>query len=368
MISNNFSSRIWRFIAGAIFIFLLVYVVWAARSIIFYFLTAVFIAFLGRPLFILLDKVKIKQMMMPNWLKSAVVLLSIVGLIALFFRLTIPTIFAQAEYFSSLDAATFVETVSPKIESMENWLRARNIKDVNLKEILQEELAHLFDLGNLSDYARKIVSTLGDSLIAFFSILFISFFLLKDGKILDDVLMSLTPDKFTDRVKSIVEKTKNLLSRYLVGIVLQILIVMSLITIGLTIIGVNNALFIGVLAGIFNVIPYLGPIIGGTLGITLSITTMLQINPDIDMVQYGLIVMIPFIIAQTVDNFVLQPLIFSRSVNAHPLEIFIVILVAGNLGGLVGMILAVPVYTFIRIVAKEFFNGYKVVQGLTKDL
>lgn len=368
MINNSFSSKIWRFILGAVLIFLLVYVVWNARSIIFYFLTAVFIAFLGRPLFLLLDRVKIKKMAMPTWLKSVVVLLAIVGLIGLFFRLTIPTIFSQAEFFSTLDAESFVETLSPKIDSIEDWFKSRNIKGVDLKELLKEELVHLFDLGNLSDYARSIISTLGDSLIAFFSILFIAFFLLKDGKILDDVLMSLTPDKFTDKVKSIALKTKNLLSRYLLGIVFQILIVMSLITIGLTIIGVNNALFIGVLAGIFNVIPYLGPIIGGTLGITLSITAMLQINPDIDIVQYGLIVMIPFVIAQTIDNFVLQPLIFSKSVNAHPLEIFIVILVAGNLGGLVGMILAVPVYTFIRIVAKEFFNGYKVVQGLTKDL
>ena len=86
---------------------------------------------------------------------------------------------------------------------------------------------------------------------------------------------------------------------------------------------------------------------------------------------------IPFVVAQLLDNFVLQPLIFSKSVKAHfTLEIFMVILAAGSLGGIVGMIIAVPTYSFIRIIAKEFFNGYKssfmsdevFVQGLTKDL
>lgn len=368
MTNFNSSYKIWRILAGILALILLVYVIWTARSIILYFLVAVFIAFLGRPLYLLLDKVKYKEWQLPNWLKSVLVIVSLIVVIGLFFRFTIPTIFAQAEFFASIDVVTFIDTISPKIEQIEGWLYLRNIKDVNLKILIQEELSHLLDLGNLSDYTRSVVSALGDTLIAFFSIIFISFFLLKDGKIMDDVVMSLTPDNFTDKVRSIIEKTKNLISRYLVGIVLQIIIIMTLITIGLTILGVNNALFIGVLAGIFNVIPYLGPIIGGLLGITLSITTKLQIDPTIDIVQYGLMVMIPFGIAQMIDNFVLQPLIFSKSVKAHPLEIFIVILVAGNLGGLVGMILAVPAYTFIRIVAKEFFNGYKVVQGLTKDL
>jgi predicted PurR-regulated permease PerM len=364
----NLSNKIWRILAGILAVILLVYVIWTARNIILYFLVAVFIAFLGRPLYLLLDKVKYKEWQFPNWLKSVLVIVSLIIVIGLFFRFTIPTIFAQAEFFASIDVVAFMDTLSPKIQQIEDWLYLRNIKDVNLKIIIQEELSQLLDLGNISDYIRLIISALGDTLIAFFSILFISFFLLKDGKIMDDVVMSLTPDKFTDKVRIIIEKTKNLLTRYLVGIVLQIIIIMALITIGLTFIGVNNALFIGVLAGIFNVIPYLGPIIGGLLGITLSITTKLQIDPSIDIVQYGLMVMIPFVIAQMVDNFVLQPLIFSKSVKAHPLEIFIVILVAGNIGGLVGMILAVPVYTFIRIVSKEFFNGYKVVQGLTKDL
>ena len=83
---------------------------------------------------------------------------------------------------------------------------------------------------------------------------------------------------------------------------------------------------------------------------------------------FGLQALSVFVVAQMIDNFVLQPTIFSKSVKAHPLEIFLVILSAGSLGGIVGMILAIPLYSFLRIVAKEFFNGYKVVQGLTKNI
>jgi len=204
--------------------------------------------------------------------------------------------------------------------------------------------------------------------VALFSILFISFFLLKDGKIVDNVVQSLTPDNYADKIKTIFNETKDLLTRYFVGVVIQISIVMIVITLGLTILGVKNALLIGLLAGVFNIIPYVGPIFGALIGLSLAATSQLEIDPDVNITTFILTAMIPFVVAQVLDNFVLQPLIFSKSVKAHPLEIFMVILAAGSLAGVLGMIVAVPAYSFIRIVAKEFFNGYKVVQGLTKDL
>jgi len=143
---------------------------------------------------------------------------------------------------------------------------------------------------------------------------------------------------------------------------------MIVITVGLSLLDVKNALLIGVVAGVFNIIPYVGPIMGALVGISLAATGQLQAHPEMEMTSFILGAIIPFLVAQGLDNFVLQPLIFSKSVKAHPLEIFLVILAAGSLAGIVGMIVAVPAYSFLRIVAKEFFNGYKVVQGLTKDL
>jgi predicted PurR-regulated permease PerM len=247
-------------------------------------------------------------------------------------------------------------------------MKKANIDESELQNILNKEVNKIFSMGDIGNYIKNILSGISDSLIAAFSILFISFFLIKDGNIVDNVVESITPNKYLEKIKTILNETKDLLTRYFLGVVIQNSIIMLIVTIGLMILGVKNALLIGFLAGIFNIIPYVGPLLGGLIGISLAATGQLEVHPDIVLTGFILKALIPFAIAQVLDNFILQPLIFSKSVKAHPLEIFIVILSAGSLAGLIGMIVAVPAYSFIRIVAKEFFNGYKVVQGLTKDL
>jgi predicted PurR-regulated permease PerM len=127
-------------------------------------------------------------------------------------------------------------------------------------------------------------------------------------------------------------------------------------------------LLIGLIAALFNVIPYLGPIIGGTIGVALGIATHLDLEFYSQLLPLIFKMTGVFVTVQLIDNFVFQPLIFSNSVNAHPLEIFIVLLMAGSLAGIAGMILAIPMYTVIRVFAKEFFNKFKVVKKLTKNI
>ncbi|MFY0644746.1 MAG: AI-2E family transporter [Bacteroidia bacterium] len=357
-----------RILLGVIGFLLMVYVLWNVRTIIYYFFTAAIIAFIGRPLVGLLGRIKIKGKTLPNWLKSLAVLVTFGLLLFGFFQMIIPTVISQANIISTIEPEQMVERFQPQIKTVTGWLDKFDITQEEMETLLIEQFGRIFEVGEISVYLSNIISGLTDTLIAVFSILFISFFLLKDGTIVDNVVSSLTPDNYMESINKIFHKTKNLLSRYFIGIVLQILIIMTIITVGLTIIGVKNAIIIGLLAGIFNIIPYLGPLLGGLLGISLALTTQIQIYPDLDITTFGIQALIVFWVAQLVDNFVLQPLIFSKSVNAHPLEIFLVILSAGSLGGVAGMILAVPLYTFLRIVAKEFFNGYKVVQGLTKNL
>lgn len=75
-----------------------------------------------------------------------------------------------------------------------------------------------------------------------------------------------------------------------------------------------------------------------------------------------------FIIMQIIDNFVLQPIIFSKSVKAHPLEIFLVVLIGAKLGGILGMVLAIPLYTVFRVIGKVFLSEFKVIQNLTRNI
>ncbi|MBR9859247.1 AI-2E family transporter [bacterium] len=367
MQTSNLNRNL-RILLGVIGVILLVYVLWNVRTIIYYFFTAVIIAFIGRPLMALLGQVHFKNWYLPNWLKSLVVLFTFLGILFGFFQMIIPKVISQANIISEIEPDALVEQLQPHIERTVGWLDKFDFNEKELEEMITTEVSKIFQVSEISSYFTNILSGLTDSLIALFSILFISFFLLKDGTIVDNVVESLTPDKYLEKIKAIFKQTKNLLSRYFIGVVLQILIIMTIISVGLGIVGVENAIIIGLVAGIFNIIPYLGPIIGGLIGMSLALTTQLQVVPDFDVSSFLFRVLSVFVVAQMVDNFVLQPLIFSKSVKAHPLEIFIVILAAGSLAGVVGMILAVPAYSFIRIVAKEFFNGYKVVQGLTKNI
>jgi predicted PurR-regulated permease PerM len=120
--------------------------------------------------------------------------------------------------------------------------------------------------------------------------------------------------------------------------------------------------------GTLNVIPYVGPWLGGIIGIIMGIASNLDMSFTgvvLPMVTYMLIVII---ITQAIDNIVFQPVIFSNSVNAHPLEIFIVILAAGSFAGVAGMILAIPSYTVFRVIGREFFNNFKAVKRITSGL
>lgn len=182
------------------------------------------------------------------------------------------------------------------------------------------------------------------------------------------IVMTLTPTQYADEVNNILERTKTLLSRYFIGVILEVLLVGGLISIGLSLLGVENAFVIGFFAGLFNVIPYLGPVIGAVLGVVFAVLGALEMDFNSYILPLALKVLVVIVIVQLVDNLVLQPFIYSSSVKAHPLEIFLVILMAGNVAGVGGMILAIPAYTILRVVAKEFFDQFRVVQSITKDL
>ena len=129
-----------------------------------------------------------------------------------------------------------------------------------------------------------------------------------------------------------------------------------------------HAVVIGLITGITNVIPYLGPILGAVFGLLVGLVTHIDMDFDTVLLPMLIYMTIVFCVTQLIDNIVLQPLIYGNSVYAHPLEIFLVLLVAGNLAGIPGMILAIPGYTVLRVILREFFNKYKLVKSLTRGL
>lgn len=373
--SNGRISYIWpvqlkagiRYLLGLAAIVVLLLLLWKIREIGIYFGISVVLALIGRPLLDLLTKIKIGERRFPNWLGAVVVLITYIGLITAIVLIIVPVITKQANIIAELDSNILLEAFSTPVEWYQSWVEKLGLEEFN-QEYVEEKLLSYLDFSSVSLVAGNMLSGIGTLTIGVFSVLFITFFLLKDRNTVNNIVDAVTPDKYLESIRNILTTTKNLLSRYFIGIAIQISIITTIVTVGLSIIGIPNALFIGFLAGLINVIPYLGPLIGGSLGIIIGTLSMLSINPEINVMLLVTKMLAVFVTAQLTDNFVLQPLIFSKSVKAHPLEIFLVIMSAGTLFGIVGLILAVPIYTFLRIVAREFFNGFKVVQRLTKNI
>ena len=340
------------------------YFLYLIRSVIIYVLIAAVIALVGRPVVKFLRK----RLKFGNTLAVIAVMLLFLGILLGVISLFIPLIAEQGNNLSLLDIGAFERNLQVLYkEATEHFGRSFPPLDELIKK--QElNLIQGLQVGFIPKFLNSVVGILSNLSIGLFSVLFISFFFLKDSKLLQNIILLVVPDKQEKGMINSINKTKELLSRYFVGLLAQLSVLFLIYTITLLLVGIENALVIAFLCALFNLIPYLGPIIGGIIMILLTMTSHLGsdfstvILPDVGWVLLGVV------IGQLIDNFFSQPIIFSSSVRSHPLEIFLVILIAGLLFGVVGMILAVPGYTVIKVVLKEFLAENKIVKQLTKNI
>jgi predicted PurR-regulated permease PerM len=349
------------------------FILWFFKSIVAYILIAAVLSLIGRRIVNFLNKIQYKKFRIPNAISALITLALFWTIILLFFRVFIPLVATQASELSNIDADAVIENLSDPIEKIEGVFKKYNISsngNQSMEQYLTDKFIELVNVSALSDFFSSIASVLGNIFIAAFSISFITFFFLKDKGLLYDGILLVVPDKYLENIKHILSSIKKLLTRYFTGIVIQVSGIIVLVSIGLIIVGVDfsNALVIGLVVGLMNVIPYIGPIIGAILGLILGLATNLDLSFYTELLPLLGFMSIVFIVVQVIDNILFQPLIYSSSVNAHPLEIFLVIMIAGSLFGITGMILAIPTYTILRVVAKEFFNNLKVVKKLTEKI
>ncbi len=214
----------------------------------------------------------------------------------------------------------------------------------------------------------SVVGFLGNLLITFMSVLFIAFFFLKEQGLFSKMVKALVPNEFEDQSVHAIDESANLLIRYFIGIATQIIVITIYVTSVLSFLGVQNALLIGFFAALMNVVPYIGPILGAAFGVIIVVSANLDVAFYDVLLPKILKVLGVFASMQMIDNFLIQPTIFGKSVKAHPLEIFIVVLMGAKIGGVVGMILAIPSYTVLRVVAKVFLSEFKVVKRITQNM
>ncbi len=221
---------------------------------------------------------------------------------------------------------------------------------------------------NLSSLFGGVLQGLGSLFLAVFSILFIAFFMLLDFTKVQNTIVRMAPDQFQHEITNIFLNSKRLLSNYFVGLFLEIIIMSVLEFLFLSLFGVPNALLLSVISGLMIIIPYIGSIISFVLGVFIAMTSVYLMMPDANLTHVLLKVMGTSITCRLLDNFFLQPFIASKSVKAHPLEIFLIVLLAGMIAGVPGMMLGIPAYTFVRVFAKEFFGNNNFIRTLTEKM
>lgn len=365
-------NNIGKYCLGGLALLVVGFLCWYFSSIIAYILVAVVLSFFGHPIINLLGKVKIKGKRMPNGLRAGIALVCIWFVLVLFFYTVIPLVSQEFQSLSDISITNIVNKLEDPLADLEEGLKHFGIIDANqdVKEYIVKNLKSVVDVTQIRNLFGSLAGTISSIFIALFSVTFMAFFFLKDSNLFYKMLLAVVPACYGEGVGKALDSIQKLLVRYFIGITFEVLIVMGLNILGLTIIGLpfNNAVLIGLITGVTNVIPYIGPLIGAAFGLSVGIAT----NVDVDFytVVFPLLIYmsVVFIITQLIDNVVLQPLIYGNSVHAHPMEIFLVILIAGNLAGIPGMILAIPGYTVLRVILREFFNKYRLVKSLTKSL
>ncbi|MCS6980357.1 MAG: AI-2E family transporter [Flavobacteriales bacterium] len=349
------------------------YLIWYFKIIISYILASVVLSLVGKPVSQALERIRFLGRRMPDWMSALITLTGLWTVIGLLLYLIVPVIAGQAKRFSELETGAVLQALQVPIDQLVDWLARHNIhfhERQSLEDYVHQKVGDAFELKAFTGFFGTIFSLAGDLFIAFFSISFITFFFLRDNSLFYRGLLTLTPTRYENKIKNIIVDSRRLLSRYFIGIGIQILLITICITLGSLLVGLSfqMALTMGFVAGIVNIIPYVGPLIAFFFSCLLFISENLGADFYAVTVPGILKILGVFIVTKSLDDFVFQPGIFSKSVKAHPLELFLVILIAGDVGGILGMILAIPSYTFIRIIARQFFSNFKVVQRLTRNL
>lgn len=362
MNTKTISNGILRAIAILAGIIIFFYFIYKIQSVIVYITIAAVLSLIGRPIVLFLRN----RLKFNNTLAVITTMVLFIGFLFGLILLFIPLIAEQGHNLALLDINKLQGNIEDLYVQIVNYFE---LKHIDIENSMKEwDIFNKLDFGAIPNFLNSLLSGLGSFSIGLFSVLFISFFFLKDSKLFENGLLTFIPDSKESKMKNSSNKIKDLLSRYFVGLIFQILILFVIYTIGLAIVGVENFIVIAFLCALLNLIPYVGPFIGAILMILLTMTSNLGESISEVILPKTFWVFIVFLIGQLVDNFFSQPIIFSKSVKSHPLEIFLVILIAGILFGVVGLIVAVPAYTAIKVILKEFLSDNSVVKKFTKNV
>ena len=332
------------------------------------------VSLIASPIMSVLRKVRIKGHKAPDWFLAMLTLVTLMTIFAAIITMIVPIVsgIIKGVSLDSIEAAA--RHISGPLAEFNSYLYRVFPKlgeGFRIEVAAIQEVKKFFDpsiFSSMLGSAASIITNLG---VGIFSVVFISFFFIKDDGQFTSIVRALVPDRHEEDAAKAISDISYLLSRYFIGVMIEVLGVALINFLGLMFVarlGFNAAIGIAFMTGILNIMPYVGPLMGGVmgtiLGLVIKYSSAVPLGLDVGFVAFTLILIAIFGFTQLIDNILYQPVIYSTSIKAKPLEIFIVLLIAGTLGGPLGMIVAIPSYTVVRVVAYRFFRRYKAISRL----
>ena len=350
---------------------ILVFLGWFFFDILIYMLIALALSFLGKPLMQLLGRIHIRGKAFPVSLSAAISLIVIFAVLFLAAYFTIPVIVRETSAIMQIDFTSINSGFEAWLNKVDPLLyKFGFLKDgEHFSNFFADEMQKLLDKIDMSNIVHNTFGAAKAFVIGLFSVIFMTFFALKDHGIFFKMLRNWIPTRYRSSFSSVLDATGEQLSSYFIGVFIDMFIVGLIEFLLCLILRVPNALLIGTIGGLMNIIPFVGPIIACIAGILISITSLIPSNPESALIVQAIIkVVAVIIVTKGIDDFLLQPTIYGKRTQTHPLEIFIVILMAGYVGGIFAMIFAVPAYTILRIVVQVFFGAYFTPEEESEEL
>lgn len=348
----------------------ILFLAWYFSSILTSLLIAAVLSLIGQPLMNFLTSIKLGKIRINKSIAALITLSILCGAIFLFFFFLFPMI---GRLISDMSAIDF-DSLAAKLEApLAKWNMYMHkfaptlSKDVTIESLIMDQLKDVFSIDLFTNVFSSFTSFLVNFLVSAFTVIFVTFFFLQDSNSFTKMVLMAVPEKYVEHTKRALNSVYILLVRYFTGISLEAILITILNTVGLHFVcglDFSLSLILAFISGVLNVIPYIGPWVAGAFGTMMGVVSLYGgINePTLGTLIIKLV--LTFFVTHMIDVFIFQPSIYSNSVKAHPLEIFLVILVGGNIAGVIGMLIAIPVYTAIRVFAVEFFSEMEFVRRI----
>ena len=331
---------------------------WYFSGLVLYVFLAFIFSLIGKPIAKKINSIRIYKFHISYGISTVITMAIFILFFTLILLFFVPMLTREAQVIARINYDDLSRNLSYLLNSVQDFLYNNSLIDEHetLVGMITNEVKNFVSLTKFSNLLGGVVSATSSFLMGLFAVFFLTFFFIKDDIRIDMLAQLLFGERHAVRLTVVSEKINNLLSRYFIGLLIEIVSMISLLYIGLAIFGVKGALLMAFFGGMLNAIPYLGPLIGALFSCLFGAVDCISVNDYQAILPTMLKIGGTFLGANLVDNLVLQPLIYSQSVKAHPVEIFLVVIMGGSLAGVMGMLFAIPVYTIVRCVVVELFN------------